>query len=858
MKIFSVERKVALLMFFLVLIVGAAGYLTYQSLTYVLTAIKKEAKPNLTLVLIKEVNSSITRCESNLKYFSLTGQEKYLKYYRNLLGTVDKGIVQLYWYNQGNPVRKKQIDTLNWYIQEKSVVWEKMLGLRNNNRVGEALTQLERKLDSVGDTIKIKLPASVKVARTDSVKIKKQSENDDESEGGFFSRLFRRKSEDKKENASSEPSEMNLLEEPIAEKDTNLGVGINRSLLQQQIRQIRKSEVDTFRKQNAQEISLVKRSEYLSQRINQLVLKIERLELSSITEKAAEADSLVEKTNKWMIVFLIGFANILIAVFYVIAHYVRKTNAIQEALVHSKEEALQLSRAKEVFMANMSHEIRTPMNAIVGFSEQIIQTQHDFHTKEQLTIIKKSADHLLRIINDILDLSKLEAGKLVIEEEAFRPNVVINDVVQLYKSVCGQKGLELECNLPENLPEVIVGDSFRLKQILLNLVSNAVKFTNTGKIILNIDLVYLTETEISLAVSVADTGIGIEENQLELIFDEFRQADTSTTRRFGGTGLGLSIVKKLIELQNGKLTVKSKPGEGTEFIFTLIYKIGKKEDLKTTENKTFNTSLLKDFSFLVADDDEYNRKLIAHILNKWKVKFKLVTNGRELLEEFENNPFDIILMDIRMPEIDGIQATEIIRNNKQNPQNEIPIIALTATIANGDIERCNEVGIESIIQKPFKEEILLGKVLTALKIGDISQEDVSQETSETEKKSKSPAKFENLFRLANNDEHFVLEMLDMFVKTTNEGLANIELAVKENNLLAIAENSHKIKSPCKHLGANELAELLKEIETFARNGSSVQDIELLLEKANSDIRGLIQEVNDYISQSTLKLGTDKK
>jgi signal transduction histidine kinase/DNA-binding response OmpR family regulator len=853
MNIFSIEKKIALLIFFVAIIVGSAGYVTYRSLTYILDTIKKEAQPNLTLVILKEINSNLLKGESNLKYYSLTGQEKYLNNFNDQFKLLDKKIEQLHWYNKENDYREKQIDTLDVLIKEKSRVWNKMLFQQTNNRVGEALNRLEEKLDSVGDTITMKVPTSVIVVHTDSAKFNEQKNiGQKESGDNFFARLFKRKSDNAEQSVNSEPVVMDLLEETIAEKDTSFEIGIDKSLLQEEISRIRQAEGDTLRKLNAREIALVKRNEFLTQRINQLIIRMERQELNSISTKAVEADKLVESTNKWVLIFLVAFALLLFTVLFVITRYVRKTNAIQETLIKSKDEALKLSRAKEVFMANMSHEIRTPMNAIIGFSDLVLQTPHDFQTKEQLTIIKKSADHLLRIINDILDLSKLEAGKLSIEKEAFSPAIIINDVIQLYKPSIETKGLILECNLSENVPDVLVGDAFRLKQILFNLVSNAVKFTQDGKIIINVESSQFSKAIINLKITVADTGIGIESSLLNSVFEEFKQADTTTTRRYGGTGLGLSIVKKLVSLQNGKLSVKSEPGKGTEFYFSIPYKTGKKEDLKITEIKPVNAQVLKNISFLVADDDEYNRKLIAHILNKWKVKYTMVANGKELLNDLDSNIYNIILMDIRMPEIDGIQATEIIRRSVREEIRKIPIIALTATIAKDEIDRCKQSGIESIILKPFSEESLLAHILKALKIESDFSDSYVAVNQEIIADSGNKIKFDNLYRLANNDEKFVVEMLEMFVKTSKDGLNQIDCAIIENDLLQVAENAHKIKSPCKHLGATETADLLKEIELKARNNSTILEIQPMIDKARTDINNLIVTVEEYLLTANSK------
>ncbi|MBN2486791.1 MAG: response regulator [Bacteroidales bacterium] len=842
MNFFSLEKKIALLILFIALAVGAAGYVTYKSLGFLLTAIKHEAQPNLTLVLLKEISYGMQACEGNVKYYSLTGQKEYLVGFEKQLAVTQKKIEQLHAYGKGIAQKKQQIDSIKMLVDKKHRVWQEMLLISSNSKFGNALALLEEKLDSIADTISIKLPSSVIVVKPDTIRNENKPLPEDVSrKDNFFSRLFKKKESEPVSDENGVPEVMEILSETVAEKDTLLGIGIDKNFLQSEISRLRQEEGDTLRKINALEITLAHENEGLSLRINRLIAKIELNELNSIKEKAVQANKLVESTNKWAVFFLVAFALLLFTVLLVITRYVRKTNITQQALIKSKNEALELSRAKEVFMANMSHEIRTPMNAIVGFSEQLLQLPIENPAREHLSVIKKSAGHLLHIINDILDLSKLEAGKLEIESEAFSPRAVILEVAGLYKPACQAKGLNFKHYISETVPQLLTGDAFRLRQILLNLVSNAVKFTAAGKLKITADARFVARNSIQLSITVSDTGIGISTDKLGHIFDEFRQADAGTTRQYGGTGLGLSIVKKLVDLQNGKLSVNSTLGNGSEFCFSIPYKPARKLPVKPVPDIRVNGDILKNITFLVADDDEYNRRLLAFILKKWNVKFVMVTNGAELVAEFDKGRYDIILLDLRMPGMDGLQATKQIRGRKFENKPQVPIIALTATIAKDDIGRCKAAGIQSVILKPYTEAMLFSHILNVLKI------DASKLASAAESQVVlgHAEMFASLYRLAGNDENFVHEMLDMFVRTSKEGVSAIEASLADGNINEVAELAHKIKTPCKHLGAGELAGLFKEIELKARNGSSVADIKPLFDTAKELIFQLIARVMAY-------------
>jgi len=384
-------------------------------------------------------------------------------------------------------------------------------------------------------------------------------------------------------------------------------------------------------------------------------------------------------------------------------------------LINAKIKAESSSRAKEQFLANMSHEIRTPLNGIDGMSRLLEKTSLTNEQKEYLLAIRTSSDNLLVIINDILDFSKIEAGKLTYEKIGFNLREHLTQTIKILDYKAKEKGVELVSNIHTDIDEVLIGDPTRINQIIINLLNNAIKFTHEGHIKLNCDLIEKTPAYNRIKFEVADTGIGIHEDKLDKIFQSFTQEDTSTTREFGGTGLGLSICKQLVNLYNGDLQVKSSKGEGTVFYFTIDLPVGSKEDLVGTGTGSLNKDALKNKSVLVVDDNKINRFLTKTILQKWKMNVEVAENGLEATELLREENFDIILMDMEMPVMGGVEATSIIRNDLKL---DTPIIALTARAITGADKECINAGMDDYISKPFKNNVLLSKILNLINDGD--------------------------------------------------------------------------------------------------------------------------------------------
>lgn len=386
----------------------------------------------------------------------------------------------------------------------------------------------------------------------------------------------------------------------------------------------------------------------------------------------------------------------------------------KETAEHKTQIAEGALKSKQQFLSNMSHEIRTPMNGIIGFTNVVLKSKLDQTQREYIKAIKSSGDALLVLINDILDLAKVDSGKMTFEESPFNLSDSINTILQLFETKIKEKNIGFEYNCDKSIPKILLGDSLRLRQILLNLMSNAVKFTLNGKINLSVKKVKDNKENLLIEFKISDTGIGIPNNRLEHIFNDFEQASREISSSYGGTGLGLAIVKQLVEKQGGNIQVISELNKGSVFSFVLNFNKTKKNLLaKQKRMEKIEIDLdKKKIKVLVAEDVALNQLLIKIILEELGFELDIAANGKIAIEKLQHGAYDIVLMDLQMPEMNGFEATAFIRNQIKS---EIPIIALTADVTTIDLEKCNAAGMNDYISKPIDEKLLYKKMMKYLK-----------------------------------------------------------------------------------------------------------------------------------------------
>ncbi|MBI3509514.1 MAG: PAS domain S-box protein [Bacteroidetes bacterium] len=491
------------------------------------------------------------------------------------------------------------------------------------------------------------------------------------------------------------------------------------------------------------------------------------------------------------------------------------------------EEALQM---KDRFVANISHELRTPMNAIVGFTELLIKTKLSKEQEEYIGAVHLAGTNLTTMINDVLDLAKIEAGKIEFESHPFSIRKVMEETHLLLSQSAAQTGIEFEWKCETGIPLYIMGDDHRLSQILINLVGNAIKFTEKGFVRFSAHLIREDDESVNLELLVVDTGIGIPEKKLKDIFEPFVQSSTESTRKYGGTGLGLSIVRDLVQLQGGTVEVKSENSKGSIFrVFLSFRKVGQDVVQKVEQALSPGDSPGK-INILIVEDQQLNQQLASRLIADFGFTCEIASNGIAATGILRSSPnaFDVILMDLQMPEMDGYEATRIIR---QELHLEIPIVAVTAHSSAGERERCLQLGMNDYLSKPYRAQDFYFRIVSALK--------KNPPATAAEIDEENP-----LRSLAGGDKKFEQEMIGLMLRSIPEEFSRLENAIDKNDQGAAKAAAHRLKSSVALAGEKELAKIFDEMENDQKKRSA-KIIDEAREKKSRLILKLEKEMKDF-------------
>ncbi|MGK5084204.1 ATP-binding protein [Bdellovibrionota bacterium FG-1] len=500
-----------------------------------------------------------------------------------------------------------------------------------------------------------------------------------------------------------------------------------------------------------------------------------------------------------------------------------------QELIAAKKSAEEALGLKKKFISNISHEIRTPMNGVMGLTDLLLKTELTTEQREYLSAIKNSAENLLVIINDVLDFEKLEAGKMTLEWVPFKITDIIDLVIELQLPRSSEKKISLEKYYDPKMSAYHMGDPVRMNQIITNLLGNAIKFTESGKVSVSVRVASETPDNQVLEFEIADTGIGIPEDKVAIVFDSFTQASDDVTRKYGGTGLGLSIVKDLVERHQGTIQVTSKVGVGTTIQVRIPYKKAIPGAVLQKADAAVVAKNIGPMNILLAEDNPINQLIAKKVLQGFGFSVEVAENGNVALEKLQKQPFDLVIMDVQMPQMDGLTATRRIRSECPSPMSTIPILAMTAYASKDELDECLKAGMNDSVTKPFRADVLLQKILKVT--GRDKRQDIR----------KSSVDLAYLKETLGDDVEGIRQMLELFLNKAPKLVESLQLGLDQSDWRRVGRAAHDMRSTFGYLGIQLVSEAAKEIEPMTKNITDSEQLKMKIERLLPLAKGAISE-----------------
>ncbi|WKN42676.1 ATP-binding protein [Tunicatimonas pelagia] len=630
--------------------------------------------------------------------------------------------------------------------------------------------------------------------------------------------------------------------------------------VRQLLRQVRNDQAQRQQRIDQQELTYLQNNAQVMGSIYQLVGQLKEQEQARSQERVVEARAAMDEAIiRIAIILIVAFLSTILIVYFILADITR-SEFYRNRLLVAKSGAERLARVKEDFLANMSHEIRTPLTAILGFTEQLKFSQLDAEQQKYVGALDSSSRHLMSLVNDILDFSKIEAGKINYEHEPFDVVRLISEVKHDLQLMAQEKQLDLRYSIKGDEHKYVAGDAFRLKQVLYNLVSNALKFTHEGEVLIMAKLKPVSAQTTQLILEVIDTGIGIPEEKQASIFDAFHQSDLSTTRKYGGTGLGLAICKKIIEGQGGSLSVASNEGAGSIFRVTIQYRsesaILVEENLEEADAPDV---MYSGGEALIIDDHPLNVTLLELALSARGIQSVGCYSGKEAVLAAEEKVFDIIFCDLHMPEMDGAQVIQALKENALVEAYDTPIVAFTANIQAEEKLKYEQIGVQDFLLKPFSQrqlDQLLKKYLVELDTELVME---SQAEQLAPKQRVAIVSLENVRQFTGDDNEALVSYLKTFMDTAQEAGQQLQVALKEKSAEQVSFYAHKLVSQVELLQVADLTKQLKYLESTASSGLWSDPLAEGVEKAivmNDALIGSVQNEVALLESSAVDANSE--